>query len=399
VPGVREAVTGDLAVDEVLARRDWMTSDGHDDAQVTWVASIGATLVRGHGRLSGERRVEVRADDGTVRELLAERAVILATGSSPALPPVPGLAEIRSWNNRDATSAKAVPSSLLVLGGGAVGVEMAQAWHRLGTNAVTLVEAAERLLQGAEPFAGELLAAALSAEGIKVRTSCRVASVSREADDRPVRAVLDDGSEIGAEEILVAAGRRPRTDGIGLDAVGLEAGKALVTDSQLHVLGAGAWLYAIGDVSGHAALTHMGKYQARIAVASILGDPVEAIANDAIVPAVVFTDPEVAWVGLTEAAARARGHRVRTLSCPLESVAAAAIWGEGLTGRCQLVIDADREVVIGATFVGSDTAELLHSATVAITGEVPLERLRHAVPAFPTLSEVWLELLDGANSA
>ena len=393
VPGVREAVTGELSVEAVLARRDWMTSDLHDDGQVEWVASTGAVLVRGHGELVGERRVDVRSSSGEVLELEARQAVIVATGSVPAKPPVPGLSEIRSWSNREATSAKQVPASLLVLGGGSVGVEMAQAWHRLGTTSVVLLEAADRVLMNAEPFAGELLASALRAQGIDVRTGARVESVARDGDG-PFRARLDDGTELLAEELLVATGRRPATTGIGVESLGLEPGRALPTDEQLRVSGAGDWLYAVGDVNGIAPLTHMGKYQARVAVDTILGEGYAALADHSIVPAVVFTDPEVAWVGLTEAAAIAAGYPVRIASCALESVAAASIWGEGLTGRCQLVVDGEREVVLGATFVGADTAELLHAATVAIAGEVSMARLRHAVPSFPTLSEVWLELLE-----
>ncbi|HVB04855.1 MAG TPA: NAD(P)/FAD-dependent oxidoreductase [Acidimicrobiales bacterium] len=395
VPGVREAVTGELSAEAALARRDWMTSDLHDDGQVEWIASVGATLVRGEGRLAGVRRVAVTTPAGGEVELEARRAVIVATGSAPAVPPVPGLAEARPWSNREITSAKQVPASLIVLGGGPVGVEMAQAWFRLGCASVLLLEVGERLLAAAEPFAGELLKEALVAEGIDVRTGAHLASVGREGDG-PFRALLDDGSEQVAEELLVAAGRRPRVDGIGLESVGLAVGRALETDDHLRARGVeGEWLYAIGDVNGRAALTHMGKYQARVAVDTICGDEIEDVADHGIAPGVVFTDPEVSWVGLTEAAAREQGIAARVVSCPLESVAAAAIWGEELTGRCQLVVDTERETIVGATFVGSDTAELLHGATIAIAGGVPLTTLRHAVAAFPSLSEVWLELVEG----
>ncbi len=276
---------------------------------------------------------------------------------------------------------------------------MAQAWFRLGCSVVTVVEAADRLLASAEPFAGELLAAAFGREGIEVRTDARLAAVSREGEGL-VRATLADGSTLRAEQLLVATGRAPRTRGIGLESLGLTVGRVLATDDQLRVEGVpGDWLYAIGDVNGRAPLTHMGKYHARVAVDTILGGSVSARADHGIVPAVIFTDPEVASVGLTEAAAVAAGHTMRTVDCALESVAAAPIWGEGLTGRCQLVVEEGREVILGATFVGSDTAELLHSATVAIAGEVPMSRLYHAVAAFPTLSEVWLELLDSYAAA
>ena len=394
VPGAREAVTGGLSASEALARRDWMISDLHDDGQQKYLESIGATLVRGHGQLNGERKVRVRPRAGEEIELEARRAVIVATGSTAVIPPIPGLAEAHAWTNREATTSKVVPQSMVVLGGGFVGVEMAQAWYRLGTHDVVVLEAAERLLMNAEPFAGELLKEAFQREGIDVETNARVASVTREANGQ-VRAVLADGREFSGDELLVATGRRPRTAGIGLESLGLETPRELETDDQLRVKAVGGdWLYAIGDVNGRVLLTHMGKYQARVAVDTIAGESIEAVADHFAVPAVTFTDPEIAAVGLTEAAARANGHEVRTLSCALESVPASYIWGEGMTGRCQLVVDSATEVIVGATFVGHDTAQLLHAATVAIAARVPISQLRHAVPSFPTLDEVWLELVE-----
>lgn len=380
-----------------------MTAGWEDTGQVRWLERQGATLVRGWGRLGGERKVEVRGADGTLRVLAAQRAVILATGSRSFTPPIEGLGDILSWDNRDITAAQRVPHRLLVLGGGAVGVEMAQAWRRLGSAEVTVIEAAERLLPNEEPFAGDEVARAFADEGIGVVVGTKVVAVRREADDAPVVAALDDGRPITADEILVAMGRRPNTADIGLETVGLEPGRPVPVDDTLCATGVrGGWLYAIGDVNGRAPLTHMGKYQARIAVDTILGRPVSALADSLAIPRVTFTDPQVAAVGLTEARARDRGLPVGVVTIRLEDVAAAAIAGENVTGTAQLVIDAARQVVVGATFTGPAVDGILHSATVAIVGEVPIDRLHHAVPSFPTLSEVWLHLLTAyraGNSA
>ncbi|HEY3701739.1 MAG TPA: NAD(P)/FAD-dependent oxidoreductase, partial [Acidimicrobiales bacterium] len=393
VPGAAQAVTGALDTSEALAWRDWMTDGWDDKSQVRWLDGVGATLVRGRGRLAGERRVEVEAPDGSRRRLSATRAVILATGSTPVVPPIEGLRDIRTWDNRDVTSAKRVPDRLLVLGGGAVGVEMAQAWRRLGSTEVTVVEAADRLVPNEEPFAGEQLTAAFAAERINVVTGAKMVAARREADDAPVTATLEDGRAITADEILVAVGRRPNTADLGLDTVGLEPGRPVPVDDTLCAPAVpNAWLYAIGDVNGRALFTHMGKYHARIAVDAILGRQISSVADHGAVPRVTFTDPQVASVGLTEAQARDQGLDVRAVRIPLQSTAASVIAGEGVAGTAQLVIDGSRQVVVGATFTGPDIDGILHSATVAIVGEVPMDRLGHAVAAFPSMSEVWLEL-------
>jgi dihydrolipoamide dehydrogenase len=395
VPGAREAVTGDLDVAAALARRDWVTGGWDDAGQVAWLEGAGGTLVRGHGRLAGERMVEVGQPDGSTRRLTARRAVVIATGSSAAIPPVEGLREIRTWDSRDVTSAKDVPHRLLVLGGGVVGVEMAQAWRRLGAEEVMVIEALERLVPNEEPFAGDELRRAFEDEGITVITGTKVVRAARDADDAPVTVTLDDGRALMGDELLVAVGRRPRTHDIGLDTVGLEPGRYIDADDQLRASGvSGGWLYAIGDCNGRSLLTHMGKYQGRIATDAIRGRTVEAWADHRAVPRVMFTDPEIASVGLTERAARDHGIDVRTVSYPLGDVAAASASGEGIAGTAHLVIDDRRRVVVGATFTGPNMAELLHSATIAVAGAVPLDVLWHAVPAFPTFSEVWLRLLE-----
>ncbi len=395
VPGAREAVTGELDVRAALARRDDVVGNWDDGGQVKWLEGAGGTLVRGAGRLTGERVVEVEQRDGSIRRLAARKAVVIATGSDPNIPPIEGLQDIRTWASRDITSAKDVPRRLLVLGGGVVGVEMAQAWRRFGCEEVTVIAASDRLLPRNEPFVGDQLAAAFAEEGITVFTNARATRASREADDAPVTVTLDDGRELTGDELLVATGRRPRTSDIGLETVGLEPGKYVEVDDQLRATGVpGGWLFAIGDCNGRALLTHMGKYQARIATDVIRGRDVEAWADHRAVPGVIFTDPQVASVGLTEQAARERGIDVRTVSYGVGDVAAASAHGEGISGTAQLVVDESRQVIVGATFVGPEIGELLHSATVAVAGEVALDTLWHAVPSFPTFSELWLRLLE-----
>jgi dihydrolipoamide dehydrogenase len=342
--------------------------------------------------------------------------VVVATGSSAGFPPIRGLEETRVWDNRDAAEAKEVPDRLIVVGGGPVGCELAQAFRRLGTRRVTLIEAGPQLLAGEEPFAGEEVRAALMAEGVLVLLGSQVHRVHREGDDQPVTALITSGQTVTADELLVAVGRWPNTADLGLETVGLRPGEPLEVDDHLRVRGVdGGWLYAVGDVNERSQLTHMGKYQARMAADHILGrtepepgggggdgddgggggEPVGAWADHRAVPRVVYTDPQVAAVGLTERQAADAGVEARVVAVPLDSVAAAALQGEGVAGTAQVIVDRHRHVVIGATFTGPGVAELLHAATVAIVGEVPVARLRHAVPAFPTLSEVWLRLVEG----
>jgi pyruvate/2-oxoglutarate dehydrogenase complex dihydrolipoamide dehydrogenase (E3) component len=395
VPGAAEAVTGRLDVPAAFVRRDYMTSGWHDDGQARWLESTGIALIRGTGRLTGERAVEVRSSDGAVLRLRAARAVVLATGSRSFVPPVPGLAEARPWDNRAATSAKEVPRRLLVLGGGAVGVEMAQAFRRLGSEEVVVLEGADRLLAREEPFAGEELRAAFEAEGITVVTGARVTAARRVGRDGPVAVQTADGREFTGDEILVAVGRRPATADLGLEHVALEPGRPVRVDRRLRAAGVpGGWLYAIGDCNGLAPLTHMGKYQGRIAAAAILGQDVADEASELIVPRVTFTDPQVCAVGRTAAEAGAAGLRVTVVSTPTGDVPGAYTQGDGIRGTSQLVIDDQRRTIVGATFTGPGLQELLHSATVAICGGVTVDQLRHAVPSFPTVSEVWLHLLE-----
>jgi dihydrolipoamide dehydrogenase len=403
VPGLAAASRAPLDVEAALAWRDGITSGWDDAGQVPWLEQQKVTLVRGRGRLDGPRVVLVDSPDGDTRRLDVRRAVVIATGSRAAVPGVDGLADVRPWTNRDVTAMKTVPRRLLVLGGGAVGLEMAQAVRRLGADQVTVVEAAERVLFREEPFAAEQVHEALRAEGIEVLTSTTVRQVRRRGADGPVTATTAAGRTIEADEILVATGRRPATDSLGLDTVGLRPGEYLSVDERLRVAGVdGDWLYAVGDVNGLALLTHVGKYQARIVADVITGRrvgdqvPWDRSSRDAV-PRVTFTDPQVCAVGLTTAQARDRGLRVRAVSYGTGDVAGASVLGLGLGGTSQLVVDTDRNVLVGATFVGAGTQELLHSATIAVAAQVPLEVLWHAIPSFPTVSEVWLRLLETAG--
>ncbi|GAA3928930.1 dihydrolipoyl dehydrogenase family protein [Actinoplanes auranticolor] len=409
VPGAREAVTGELDVAAVLRRRDSFASDWTDDGQVSWLASAGITLYRGQGRVGADRLVEVTRADGATISLTARHAVVVATGSSALVPDIAGLREAVPWTGREAAAASEVPGRLAIIGGGVVAAEMATAYAGLGS-AVTVL-ARDGVLPQAEPFAGALVTESLRAAGVSVRPGVEAASVTR-AGDGTVHLTLTDGGTVEADELLVAVGRTPNTQDIGLDTIGLKPGAWLTVDDTLRVVGEGGtpvgdgWLYAAGDVNRRALLTHQGKYQARAAgdviVARAKGAAVDdgrwgrhvATADERAVPQVVFTDPEVASVGLTAAAAEAAGLRIRVVDQDLAAVTGSALHADGYTGHARMVVDEDRRVLVGCTLAGPDVAELLHAATIAVVGEVPLDRLWHAVPAFPTVSEVWLRLLE-----
>ncbi|MEU0600648.1 NAD(P)/FAD-dependent oxidoreductase [Streptomyces sp. NPDC006393] len=404
VDGARQAVTGRLDTDRVFARRDHYVTEWDDSGQAEWVKSIGADLFRGHGRLDGPRRVSVTREDGARQTLIARHAVAIATGSRPALPDIPGIEEARPWTNRHGTDATTVPARLAIVGGGGVGVEMATLWQGLGSR-VTLI-ARRRLVPRMEPFAGELIERGLTEAGADVRTGVQVTAVRRPDPSGPVTLTLDDGSELETDEVMFATGRTPSTDDIGLDTVGLTPGSWLDVDTTCLVRGIdGSWLYALGDVNHRALLTHQGKYQGRTAGDAIAARAAGRRLDDAdwgdhattadqhAVPQVFFTDPEAAAVGLSAEEAAAAGHRVKTIDLDFNAAQGANLYADGYQGHARMVVDLDREVLLGVTFVGSAVSELLHSATVAVAGEVPLKRLRHAVSCFPTVSEIWLFLL------
>jgi pyruvate/2-oxoglutarate dehydrogenase complex dihydrolipoamide dehydrogenase (E3) component len=379
----------------VLDRRDGFASHWKDDGQVQWLDGAHIALHRGQGRLTGPKTVSV---NGT--ELRARHAVAIATGSDALIPPVPGLAEAQPWTSREATSAEEAPPRLAVIGGGVVGCELATAWQALGSR-VTLV-ARGRLLASTEEFAGQLVADGLRQAGVDVRLGVSATEVRRPDAGGPVTLELDDGTTVEADQVLAAAGRTPRTGDIGLETVGLEPGAWLDdVDGTLRVNGVdGGWLYAAGDVNHIALLTHMGKYQARICGDAIAAraagqEPATtAWADRTAVPQVIFTQPEVASVGPTAEAARAAGRNIRVADYDLGAVAGSKLFADGYTGQARMVVDEDRHTMIGATLAGPGAGELIHAATVAVAGQVPLEQLWHAVPSYPTMSEIWLRLLE-----
>ena len=399
VGGAAEAVTGGIDVAAILARRNSFTSNWDDAGQVRWVEKAGIDLRRGHARLDGPKRVTVTDDNGEITTLTATHAVVVATGSDPKLPNISGLLDAQPWTPREATSVKEVPQSLAIIGGGVVGVEMATAYRDLGAEVILFARSG--LLNGQEDFAGDMVAKALRERGVTI-VKASPTRINRTAHGIDIDTETESFT---ASEILVATGRTARTNDIGLDTVGLTAGDWLSVDDTMLVHSTD-WLYAVGDVNHRALLTHQGKYQARAAgdviVARAKGEPVSdapwgahvATADRCAVPQVTFTDPEVASVGIMSEDAKKRGIDAQIVDYNLGWVAGASLQADNYEGQARLVVDRERQVIVGATFVGQDVAELLHSATIAIVGEVPIARLWHAVPSYPTISEVWLRLLE-----
>ena len=382
IPGV-EASGPDA--DAVLRRRDEVVHDLDDSSQLPWLEERGIELVRGRGRLAGERKVEV---DG--RTLEARRAVVLAAGSLAAIPSIDGIDEVDVWTNREGTTSKTVPDSLVVLGGGVAGVELAQAWRSLGSE-VVILEAGDCVLSREEPFAGHQVAAALVEAGVDLRIEAKAERVARE--NGRVVVSLSGGDTAEGDELLVVVGRKPPTEDMGLDAIGLEPGKYVDTDETLKVP-EHPWLYAIGDVNGRAPLTHMGKYQARLAADNIAGGDNRIEIDGVRSPRVVFTDPNVAAVGHTLASAEKAGLNVRHVDVSTQGSAGGSFYGRNAEGTTRFIVDEDRQVLAGVTFVGAEVADFIQAATVAVVGEVPLSKLAHAVPPFPARSELWLYFLE-----
>jgi dihydrolipoamide dehydrogenase len=406
VEGASQAVTGELDSRAVLRRRDAFTSHWNDEGQVRWLETTHIDLARGRGRLAGEKVVSVTPASGAPFTLSARHAVAICTGSKPSIPPIPGLETAAAWTSREATSATEVPRRLLILGGGVVGCEMADAWRTLGAEEVTLIVREPRLLMNAEDFAGEAVRASFEQRGIWVLLDVSTERVTR-ASGGEITVEISGGRTLAGDQLLIATGRAPRSDDIGLDTVGLRPGMWLMVDDTCRVEGGGDWLYAAGDVNHRALLTHMGKYQARAcgdaiaarAKGELPGDPPAwssfvATADHASVPQVVFTDPEVAAVGLTHERAVAAGLNVRSIDYELSNVSGASLIADGYTGHARMTVDEDRKVIVGVSFSGPGVSDLIHAATVAVVGEVPLDRLWHAVPSYPTISEIWLRLLE-----
>ncbi|MEV5572079.1 NAD(P)/FAD-dependent oxidoreductase [Spirillospora sp. NPDC052269] len=364
--------------------RDEATGDWDDRAAADRLTAKGVRLFRGTGRLTGPRQVEVGG-----RTFRARRGVVLATGSSPRVPPVPGLAATPYWTNRDAIETRDVPGSMAVLGGGAIGVELAQVFARFGC-AVTVLEGQDHLLAQEEPQAGELAAKALRADGVTVRSGTRARRIDHDGTSFEVR-LQGVPEPVRAERLLVATGRRSDLAALGVDAAGLDPeAPSVPTDGQMR---AGDGLWAVGDVTGAGAFTHVAMYQARIAVRDVLGRP-GPDADYRALPRVTFTDPEIAAVGMTEAQARARGLRVRTALVPIAASTRGRIHGPGNGGFIKLVEDAGRGVLVGATSAGPMGGEVLYGLNVAVHTETPVERLRHMIYTYPTFHRAVEAALD-----
>ena len=392
VPGAAQAVTGELDVSAVLARRDEIINRLDDSGQVPWLQGRGVDLLRGRGRLVGERLVQVGDE-----RYEARRAVVIATGSRAALPPIPGLVEARPQTNREITTTGTVPERLIVLGGGVVGVEMASAYRSLGSE-VVLIERERRLVARVEPFASQELLEGLRERGVDVRLGASAALVSRTGAGQSIQVELADGETIDGDELLVAAGREPLTDDLGLETVGLPPGRFIDVDDTLRVPGV-PWLYAIGDVNGRSLLTHVGKYQAHVLSELLADKRTHGVAHaDGGPPQVIFTEPQIAAVGLSLQAALDDGLDALAYDVPTSGTAGASFYGRNVPGTSRLVVDETRGVIVGVTFVGPDVAEWLQAATIAIVSETPIERLWDAIAPFPTRSEVWLKLLEAREA-
>ncbi|KAI1849633.1 hypothetical protein JX266_004582 [Neoarthrinium moseri] len=414
VGGARENFKQDPKVDAkaTFARRDAFTANWDDGkVLVPMVQAAGAQLVRGTGKLVGEKRVEISSIDGDSKVLVARQAVVLGTGSEPIIPDIPGLAEAKPWTPRQATSSSTVPERLVILGAGAVGCEMATAYSSFGSK-TTLISSTAEILPRLDDEAGRLVRQSLEAEGVDILLSSQVTGVVRR-ENSSVKLSLASGKSLEADELLVATGRRPRVVGIGLKELGIqEDGAPIPVDESLCAKAVkGDWLYATGDMNGRNTTTHGSKYHGRIVGNAIIArahglkldvvpfDKYSATADQTAVPQVVFTTPTVASVGQTRKAVLKAGSldRVRFVTATLNSIASRIKNDQAQDGWGHLVIDLETNRILGATFVGDDVSEVLHSATVAVVGGMTLERMAHAVPSFPTVSEIWLTLLDAAD--
>jgi pyruvate/2-oxoglutarate dehydrogenase complex dihydrolipoamide dehydrogenase (E3) component len=394
------------------ARRDKYTDDWVDTPIVKMLEGAKITIVRGLGRLAGVKKVRLESTsfkEGGV-EVTAKYAVCVAGGSEPVMPPIPGLLESKPWTPRDATGSRVVPGHLIILGSGAVGTEMATAYRSYGAK-VTLITTSAEVLPKMEPEAGKRVRENLVSRGVTVLVSTKITAVKRNSEG--IKVTLSTGGIISGTELLLAAGRKARTSDIGLETVGLGdlKGHALPVEDTMAVKSVhGEWLFAIGDANGRAMTTHMGKYQGRVAADNIIarvkgtevtpkGEPwnkYTAFADRTAISQVVFTDPIVAAVGLTLAEAKKAGRSVREVATPFKAPGA-AYHEDRYSGWAQWVVDTQTNQLVGATFVGRDAGDLLHASTVAVAGGVPLDRLWHAIPGFPTLSEVYMDLMEACG--
>jgi pyruvate/2-oxoglutarate dehydrogenase complex dihydrolipoamide dehydrogenase (E3) component len=403
VPGVREAISDEgLDVAAVFAKRDAIIEHLSDQDRIASLRQAGVAVFHGFGRLSGQRTVRVAYADDTEDVFTASHAVVVATGTRPTVPQIPGLAQARPWTNRDLTTMTQVPPRALVVGGGAVGVEFATLLAGLGS-AVTLLIRGNTLLRNSEPEARELVKQSLRSKGVKIHFETQLSAVARAVAGGPVTATFHRQS-IEVDEIVLAAGRRANTDNIGLETVGLPGGGFVSVNDHLQAVGViGDWLYALGDTTGRARLlSHISQYHGRV-VADIIAaraagrelwDNELAARDVGSLAQVIFTDPQVVEVGRTESQARAEGFVVRTRTARYpDTVPQLALFRDGFDGWAKLVIDAVTNTLLGATFVGPEFSELVHAATLAIVAKVPTSLLRHAVAPHPTVNQVWDPLL------
>lgn len=378
----------DVEPSAVLALRDRVVEGGSDASHAEDLTSERVELSRAHGRIAGNRTVELLEERRTV---VARRAVMIATGAAPMMPDLPGIDDPRVGAAADLTTRQSVPEHLIVVGAGVVGCELAQAFCHLGSR-VTVIEQESCPVPTEEPTASTWIRRELERDGIEFLFDASAAGFRDTPDG--VAVDLRDGSTVVGDHVLVAVGRVPRTADIGLESVGI-APESLATDEWLRVRGAEDWLYAIGDVNGRAPYTHGANYQAAIAADHLLGRTAGggAVGDRVATPRVMFTIPNLAATGMTEAQAREEGIDVRVVERDLSTIAAPYARGHHHPGWAKLVMDAESGLLVGATFVADEAGEMIHAATVAIVGEVPLTRLRHAIAPFPTMSEVWTPLL------
>jgi pyruvate/2-oxoglutarate dehydrogenase complex dihydrolipoamide dehydrogenase (E3) component len=400
VPGVREAMSDrGLDVSAVFAKRDELIEHLSDQDRITSLRRAGVAVFHGFGRLSGERTVRVAyaAGDTTEAVLTARHAVVLATGTRPYLPEIPGLAHARPWTNRDLTTMAQVPPRALVVGGGPVGVEFATILSGLGS-AVTLLVRGDTLLPDCEPEARELVTRSLRSSGVTIYFETELSAVSRPVVGGPVCATFQHQT-IEVDEIVLATGRCTNTDNIGLETLGLPSGGTVCVNDHLQSVAVpGDWLYALGDTTGRARLSHISTYHGRV-VADIIAARAagrdlsenELTARDTgSLAQVIFTDPQVAWAGRTESQSRAAGFAVRTLTAHYPgALSFLTLFRDGFQAWAKLVINAETNTLLGATFVGPEFSELVQAATLAIVAKVPVNLLRHAVAPHPTVNQVW----------
>lgn len=395
--GVREMITRGLDTGAVLHRRDEVIRHLDDSSHATRIKKHGITIIRGEGRIAGIRSVEVdlASGEGTAK-LLASQAVILAPGTRASIPPIQGIEQVGAWTNREAVTTKTVPESLIIVGGGVIAAELAYAFSTLGSS-VTILESSSRILKREEPEASRLVHESLSNLGVNILCGSRAESVTRSRADQAdsVSVGVSGGGLITASKILLATGRTVNSQQLGLESIGVTAGRSGVIEvTSCMQVPSHDWLYVVGDANGRAQLTHTAVYQAKVAARNALGIETHCVEDELAAPRVIFTDPQICATGHTLESARAAGLNVRAFDRDPQRTAAGSFHAHGTHGLARLVVDLDSSCIVGATFVGSDLSELLHSATIAIVGRVAIDRLLHCVAPFPTRSDVWNRLLE-----